>query len=87
MRIPDDHEAGDEAELQAPPELVTALKQLSKKRPFVPPYVDDAVFRAAHRHLARPEKRWRAGFPLFPWLAAATVVIVRYRIRRDRRGD
>jgi hypothetical protein len=52
MRTPPKHEEPDDADLQAPPELVSALKRLPQERLFVPPAVDETVFRAAREHLA-----------------------------------
>lgn len=88
MRIPDRHEGQDDAELQAPPELVSALKRLSQEHPFVPPAVDEAVLRAAQQHLGRVEFRktehrgpalvsgkLRPLWRWMRWLAAATAVI------------
>ena len=51
MRISPKHEEPDDASLQAPPELVSALKRLPQERLFVPPTVDEAVVRAAREHL------------------------------------
>ncbi len=51
MRIPHDHEEKDNPELKAPPELVSALKQLPQENLFIPRSVDEAVFRAAHQHV------------------------------------
>jgi hypothetical protein len=51
MRTPPKHEEPDDADLLAPPELVSALKRLPQERLFVPPTVDEAVVRAAREHL------------------------------------
>jgi hypothetical protein len=69
----------DGEELPAPPKLVAAFKELPARRVFVPPTVDEAVLRAARRHLAPPQ---RSGFnPLRFWLqwpvaAAACIVLI-----------
>ena len=69
----------DGEELSAPPRLVAALKELPARRVFVPPTVDESVLRAAHRHLARPQ---RSGSSLFRfWLswsfaAAACLAVI-----------
>jgi hypothetical protein len=51
MRTPPKYEEPDDADLQAPPELVSALKNLPQERLFVPPAVDEAVARAARERL------------------------------------
>src|SRR5437867_405152 len=51
----------DDQTLQAPPGLVAALKALPTGRVFIPPTLDEAVLRAAQRHLTK-----RAS-PAFNW--------------------
>ena len=51
MRITPKQEEPDDADLQAPHELVSELKRLPRERVFVPPAVDAAVARAAREHL------------------------------------
>lgn len=51
MRTQSKQEEPDDASLQAPPELVAALKRLPQERLFVPPAVNEAVVRAAREHL------------------------------------
>jgi hypothetical protein len=69
----------DGEEPQAPPKLAAALKELPARRVFVPPAVDQAVLRAARRHLAGPE---RSGFERFrvwlgwPAVAAAGLALL-----------
>jgi len=75
MLTPGDHDERDEGDLQAPAELVSALKQLPQNRPFVPPTVDEAVFRAAQRHLGRPRGLLFLRFPFVPWLAASAALL------------
>jgi hypothetical protein len=87
MRTPPNHEEPDNASLQAPPELVSALKRL-QERLFVPPTVDDAVVRAAREQLAggRLEKaqlrrgsfsEWlRLSVSWKVWLGASAAVVV-----------
>jgi hypothetical protein len=75
MQTPDKHEPPEEALLQAPPKLAEALRQLPWENVFVPPTVDEAVLRAARRHLAAPARpRWN-WFRLMRW-AAATASLV-----------
>jgi hypothetical protein len=67
-----------ENDLDAPPKLVTALKEASRRDVFVPPYVDGAIFKAARQYLGRPERRPLLHFRrwmLWPALAAACVLI------------
>ena len=61
------HPRRDGEDPQAPPKLAAALRELSGRRVFVPPTVDQAVLGAARRHLAKPQ---RSDFNLFrSWLA------------------
>jgi hypothetical protein len=41
--------------LEAPPQLVSALKRLPQEPVFIPPTADEAILRAARKHLAQPE--------------------------------
>lgn len=81
MRI-SPHEEPDDADLQAPPELVLALKRLPQERLFVPPTVDEAVVRAARQHLADVKSGSGAHSPSasYHWwqifFAASAVVLV-----------
>ena len=66
-----------EHEIDAPPKLVAALKDVSHFEVFVPPYVEGAILKAARQHLekgtkARRIRLWR----LWPALAAACAVVV-----------
>jgi hypothetical protein len=64
-------------QLNAPPELVSALKQVQPARVFVPPSVDEAVLRAARQHLVRPEKaRFRVLRSWFFWPAFVTTCLL-----------
>jgi hypothetical protein len=67
----------DSEEPAVPRQLAAALKELSARRVFVPPTVDDAVLKAARRHLAQPP---RAGFGWFRsrlvWPAMATACLL-----------
>jgi hypothetical protein len=88
MRVPDDHEGRGDEGLEAPPELVSALKRLRQRRPVIPPTVDEAMFRAARRHLGEHgdkgavatgfgllSKLLREFRALSPWVAATAVVV------------
>jgi len=74
MQMPDKHGPEEDEALQAPPRLVSALKRLPKPAIFIPPTLDEAVVRAAHRHLDKQQRPQWFGF--MPWFAAAAAVIV-----------
>lgn len=67
-----------EKDLEAPPKLVAALKEVSRRDVFVPPYVDSTILKAAREHLhqtARPSfvfRRWM----LWPALAGLCLLIL-----------
>jgi Dockerin type I domain len=69
----------DGEEPQVPPRLIAALKEPSARRVFVPPAIDQAVLRAAHRQLEKtPAPRrslFRAWF-VWPAMAAACLVLI-----------
>jgi len=51
-----DHNSHDQDEgLEAPPQLVSALKRLPQEPVFIPPTADEAILRAARRHLTQPK--------------------------------
>lgn len=72
-----------EKDLQAPPKLVAALKEASRRSVFVPLYVDSAILKAAREHLQKPTastfalRRWM----LWPALAAVCLLIVCVAVR------
>jgi hypothetical protein len=53
MKHSDPNTRRDDEEPKAPAKLVSALKEPSARRVFVPPATDAAVIRAAQQHLAR----------------------------------
>lgn len=67
-----------EKDLEAPPRLIAALKEASRRDIFVPPYVDRAILKTARGHLHKPAspsfvfRRWI----LWPALAAVCVLII-----------
>ena len=70
MQMPDHSQKREDASLNAPPELVSALKRVAKRPVFIPRTVDEAILHSARRHLGRPKKasfrwslivRWAAG--------------------------
>jgi hypothetical protein len=85
MKPSDPNTRRDDEEPKAPAKLVTALKEPSARRVFVPPAMDVAILRAAQQHLARspaspaPSDAERAGVRgtftrlLSPWLLWPTV--------------
>lgn len=65
----------DEA-LEAPPELISALKRVANPQLFIPRTVDEAILRAADRHLTgRKEEKFR-WFYLLKWLSAAAALLL-----------
>lgn len=66
------------AEIDAPPKLVAALKQLHVRRVFVPPALDEAVLKAAQQRLGKSQRTKLSWFRFrIVWSGlAATCVIV-----------
>jgi hypothetical protein len=64
------NEQHNDENLEAPPRLVSALRQLSKESLFVPPTVDEALMKAARQHLGQREKKGMGWFRLLPWSVA-----------------
>src|SRR5579871_2483311 len=66
-----------EHELNAPPNLVAAMKDVSSRKVFVPSHVDNTILKAARQHLEKPatNRRFRQ-WMLWPALAGACAVIV-----------
>ena len=76
MQLPD-HDPHDQREtLEAPPKLVSALQRLPKERVFIPPTADEAVLRAARRHLNPPADLRPGWFRFMPWVTAAAVILL-----------
>ncbi len=79
MQRPDNREDREDSALQAPPELVAALRRTAEARLFIPPTVDEAVARAAREHLEGRQAKRAQRLRWMPWLAAAAgfaVVVV-----------
>jgi hypothetical protein len=55
MQMPDNNQHRQNEALEAPPQLVSALKRLPQAPVFIPPTADEAILRAAQRHLTQPE--------------------------------
>jgi hypothetical protein len=79
MRRDDTNTRRDDEEPQAPRRLVAYLEELSTRRVFVPPTIDEAILRTAQQHLRKPEPA-RKGFcfaRFFRWtLAMACLVLL-----------
>jgi len=65
-----------EQDSEAPEELVTALRDLSGNRLFVPPSVDEAVLVQARRRLQAVARRKSRIVTLAPWMAAAASFVL-----------
>jgi hypothetical protein len=76
MRKPDNSQSYPDEALEAPPRLVSALKRLPQEQMFVPPTVDEAILRAAQRHLQKAtEPRW-TWLRFLPWVAATAGIVL-----------
>ncbi len=76
MQMPDNHQHQEDEALQAPPELVPALGRLSQKPVFIPPTVDEAILRAAQRHLGKPGRPGLKWWHFMRWVAAGAAVVL-----------
>jgi hypothetical protein len=74
MHTPE-HSEPDGASLTAPARLVAGLTQLRQERIFVPPTLDEAVLRAARRHLQPRERTGFSWLRLRPWAMAAAALL------------
>ena len=71
MQTPDNNRGRGNETLEAPPELISALRRSPQAPIFIPPTIDESILDAARRHLA-PKKengfKWillmRWGFPV-----------------------
>ncbi len=76
MQMPEDDREREGAALEAPPELISALKRSPRPSIFIPPAVDEAILHAAHQHLSRkksPRLKW---FLPIPWGVAVAVLVL-----------
>ncbi len=72
MHQPEQNEEGP----AAPDKLVTALKRMPSRLPFIPPTVDETVLRAARRRLQPKARQRLATLTFWRWAAAAVAVCV-----------
>src|SRR5580765_8728407 len=62
--------------LEAPPKLVAALRQIPQEPVFVPPTVDEALMKAARQHISPTEKKKPGWLRLMPWSVATAGLVV-----------
>jgi hypothetical protein len=74
----DREQQNDDQELQAPPRLLAALKQLPRERIFVPPAIDRAVLETARRQLVPTtgERNFFRSWMIWPVFATACAIVV-----------
>lgn len=82
MHKPDNQPHDQDEALQAPPKLVAALKRLPQEPVFIPPTVDEAVLRAARKHLEGPRQARPGWLRLMPWVTAAAAIVLLAAIPR-----
>ncbi len=76
MQMPENNRRREDEALEAPPELVSALKRSLKPAIFIPPVVDEAILHSARRQLARRKElgfRWPL---ILRWAAAMAALVV-----------
>jgi hypothetical protein len=76
MQMPDNNQPCQDEAFEAPPRLVSALKRLPQAPIFIPPTADEAVLRAARRHLNPPQQPQPGWFRFLPWVAAAAAILL-----------
>src|SRR5438128_11269645 len=64
----------EDENLEAPAKLLTALRELPSENLFVPPALDEAVLRAARRHLEAPGKTRSDWVRFMPWAIAVAML-------------
>src|SRR5438046_1601904 len=74
MKMADDND--EDPRLEAPGKLVNALRRSQPEPVFVPRTVDEAVLRAARKHLTKEPKACFRWFSLMSWIAGAAAVLV-----------
>ena len=76
MQVPDDNQPCQDEALEAPPRLVAALRRLPNDPIFIPPTADEAILRAARKHLEKPTAPRVRWLRLMPWVATAAAAIL-----------
>ena len=76
MHTPDHYQHYPDEALEAPPKLVAALKRLPQESVFIPPTADEAVLRAAQRHLEGRRQVRPGRFRFMPWVAATAAIVL-----------
>jgi hypothetical protein len=76
MQMRDDNQQHPDEGLEAPPRLVAALKRLPQEPVFIPPTADEAILRAAQRHLTPPRETRFGWFRFLPWVSAAAAILL-----------
>jgi len=76
MQKPDNNQRPAEEAAEAPARLLAALKRLPQEPVFIPPTLDEAVLRAARRHLEKPRPERVVWLRWMPWVAAAAIVLL-----------
>jgi hypothetical protein len=71
MQKPEHNKQNGDETLAVPGRLAAAFQRLPRERVFVPPTVDEAILRAAERHLRKPERANFNWIQLCRWLTAA----------------
>ena len=76
MHTPDNNQHNPDEALEAPPKLVAALKRLPQEPVFIPPTADEAVLRAARKHLEGPRHSRPGWLRFMPWAAATAAILL-----------
>jgi hypothetical protein len=82
------NEQNKDENLDAPPRLVAALRQLPREPVFIPPTLDEGLMKAARQHLGQREKKRMGWFRLLPWGVAtaglAAAVLLAYPHAKEK---
>lgn len=76
MHTPDQNDSAAGELQEAPPALISALRQATEVPVFIPPTVDEAILRTARNQLEKPTPRKLAWTLLFRWAAGFASVLV-----------
>jgi hypothetical protein len=76
MQTPGNNQPDPDEALEAPPRLVAALERLPQEPVFIPPTADEAILRAARKHLGRPVPLRTGWLRFMPWAAAAAAIVL-----------